>query len=84
MYAGETGFDLGSLIDIDEHEVEFRTRFLEITKSDEELLQKIGKVLDGHADEIIEAFKKGRSARPRPSPLNYIWRKTSNAEVVNK
>jgi len=41
---------------IDEREVELRKRFFVLKKEDEELLKKIGEVLDRHADEIIEKF----------------------------
>ncbi len=53
---GELGLKSGGPIRIDEDEVEFRKRFLELSKSDEELLRKIGEVLDEHADEIIDLF----------------------------
>ncbi len=44
------------LAGIDEREVEERKRFFLFSKRDEELLRRLGEVLDGHSDEIIDAF----------------------------
>jgi len=41
---------------IDEGEVKLRKSFFILKKEDEELLKKIGEVLDRHADEILEKF----------------------------